>query len=76
MRGDAKARQTAAEEQIALHWLSAQMRTLAPAGKLGPLDRWLDHVRPAKPRTVEDMILALQDAAAQGAPITFEQVKG
>lgn len=76
MRADAKLRQEAVEVQIAVHWHSAQMRVFAGAGKLAPLDDWLAKVRPAPPRSVEDMILALQDAAARGAPITFEQVEG
>jgi hypothetical protein len=76
MRADAKRRQGAIEEQIAVEHLSAQMRVMAGAGKLDPLSDWLKRVRPQPRRTVADMILALQDAAAQGAPITFEKVEG
>lgn len=76
MRADAKVRQAAREEQVALHYLSAQMRVVAGVGKLGDLERWLEHVRPRKPRTVRDMILALQDAAARGAPIRITKVEG
>lgn len=59
-----------------LNHMAAQMRVMAGAGKLGSLDVWLEHVRPKKPRTVRDMILALQDAAARGAPITITKVEG
>ncbi len=56
--------------------MAAQMHVMAKVGKLGSREAWLEQVRPQKPRNVADMILALQDAAAQGAPITFEQVEG
>lgn len=76
IRADIRARQMAIEERVALHHMAAQMNVLAKVGKLGGREAWLEQVRPQKPRTVGDMILALQDAAAQGAPITFEQVEG
>lgn len=76
MRADAKERQGRIEEQVALDWLAAQMHTMAGGGKLAPLDEWLAKVRPQPRRTVRDMILALQDAAARGAPIRVTQVKG
>lgn len=76
MRAEERVRQLAIEQQVALHHMSAQMRVMAGAGKLSPVDEWLKRVRPQPRRTVEDMILALQDAAAQGAPITFEKVEG
>lgn len=76
MRGDAKARQSAIEEQIAVQWHAAQMRVMAGAGKLAPLDDWLRRVRPQPRRTVRDMILALQDAEARGAAITIRKVEG
>ena len=76
MRGDAKARQTAIEEQIAVQWFAAQMQTMASGGKLAPLDEWLAKVRPQPKRTVRDMILALQDLQARGAKISIKKVKG
>ncbi len=76
MRADAKERQGRIEEQVALDWLAAQMQTMAGGGKLDPLDEWLAKVRPQPRRTVRDMILALQDAAARGAPITITKVEG
>lgn len=76
MRGDAKARQSAIEEQVAVHWLAAQMHTMAGGGKLAPLDDWLAKVRPRPKRSVRDMILALQDAQARGAKITIRKVEG
>jgi hypothetical protein len=76
MRGDAKLRQIAIEEQIAVQWHAAQMRVMAGAGKLDPLEDWLKRVRPRPKRTVSDMILALQDLAARGANITIRQVEG
>lgn len=76
MRGDAQVRQSRIEEQVALHHMAAQMRVMAGAGKLGRLDVWLEYVRPRKPRSVRDMILALQDAVARGAPITITKVEG
>lgn len=76
MLADQKARQAALEERVLTEYLAAQMRVVAQVGKLGPLDRWLEEVRPRKPRGVRDMILALQDAAARGAPITITNVEG
>lgn len=76
MRADDRARQAAREDRILVEYLSAQMRVVAPVGKLGPLERWLEQVRPTRPRSVRDMILALQDAAARGAPIKITKVKG
>ncbi len=76
MRGDARARQAAIEEQVAIQYLAAQMRVMAGAGKLSRLEEWLSYVRPKKPRTVRDMILAFQDAAARGAPVTVTKVEG
>ncbi len=76
MKADAAARQAAREEQVLADYLAAQMRVLAGAGKLGPLERWLEQVRPQRPRTVHDMILAFQDAAARGAKITIRKVEG
>jgi hypothetical protein len=76
VRAEAGIRQAAREDRVLTDYVAAQMRVMAGAGKLAPLENYLEQVRPPKPRTVEDMILALQDAAAQGAPITFEQVKG
>lgn len=76
MRGYAAARQTDREEQIGASWQHARMIALAQIGKLGPLDDWLKEVRPRPKRTVRDMILALQDAAARGAPITIRKVEG
>ncbi len=76
MNGDARRRQIAIEEQVAVHWHAAQMQALAAAGKLSPLNDWLDRVRPHKPRSVRDMIVALQDAAARGAPIAITKVEG
>lgn len=76
MRGDAKARQSAIEEQIAVQWFAAQMQTMASGGKLAPLDDWLAKVRPRPKRTVRDMILALQDAQARGAKISIRKVEG
>lgn len=76
MRAEARNRQAAREDRVLTDYLAAQMRVMAGAGKLAPLEKYLEQVRPQKPRTVEDMILALQDAASRGAPITFEQVEG
>lgn len=76
MQGDAKARQVEIEEQIAIQWHAAQMRVMAGAGKLAPLDDWLARVRPQTRRTVRDMILAFEDAAARGAKITIRKVEG
>jgi hypothetical protein len=76
MQGDAKARQARLEDQVLSDYLAAQMRVMAGAGKLGPLERWLEGVRPPKPRSVRDMILALQDAQARGASITIRKVEG
>ncbi|MEM6907174.1 MAG: hypothetical protein AAF494_00725 [Pseudomonadota bacterium] len=75
MRGDAKRNQVDIENKVFLSYLAAQMTVMAGAGKLGPLDDWLRYVRPQKPRTVQDMILALQDAAARGAPITITKME-
>ncbi|MGL5447901.1 MAG: hypothetical protein ACRDBL_11385 [Rhabdaerophilum sp.] len=76
MRADAKARQSAIEEQVAVQWLAAQMQVMASGGKLAPLEDWLAKVRPRPKRTVRDMILALQDAQARGANITITKVEG
>jgi hypothetical protein len=76
MEADAKVRQARIEEQVLTDYVAAQMRVMAGAGKLGSLDRWVEQVRPSKPRSVRDMILALQDAAARGAPITIRKVEG
>ena len=76
MRAEAQNRQAAREDRVLTDYVAAQMRVMAGAGKLAPLEQYLEQVRPQKPRTVKDMILALQDAAARGAPITFEQVEG
>lgn len=76
MKADAKKRQGAIEDRVMLDWLAAQMNTLAGGGKLAPLDDWLAKVRPQPPRTVRDMILALQDAQARGAKITIRKVEG
>lgn len=76
MRGEAKRRQADLEQQVAVHWLAAQMHTMAGGGKLAPLEDWLKRVRPQPPRTVRDMILALQDAQARGAKITIRKVEG
>jgi hypothetical protein len=76
MRAHAKARQSAREERVGVNWQHARMIALARIGKLGPLDDWLKEVRPRPRRTVRDMILALQDAAARGAPITIRKVEG
>lgn len=75
MQADAKRRQAAFEEQVAIHHLSAQMRVMAGAGKLDPLEDWLKRVRPQPKRTVRDMILTLQDAAARGARITITKLE-
>lgn len=76
MKADAKVRQAAIEERVLTDYIAAQMRVMAGAGKLAPLDEYLMQVRPRKPRTVSDMILALQDAAARGAPIKIVKVSG
>lgn len=76
MEADAKLRQAAIEEQVAVQYLAAQMNVMAGAGKIGPLEQWLDHVRPKKPRSVRDWLLAFEDAAARGAPIRITKVKG
>lgn len=76
MEADATLRQARIEEQVLSDYVAAQMRVMAGAGKLGALDRWLEQVRPHKPRSVRDMIHALQDAAARGAPITIRKVEG
>lgn len=76
MRAEAKNRQAEREDRVLTDYVAAQMRVMAGAGKLAPLEQYLEQVRPRKPRTVQDMILALQDAAAQGAPITIKQVEG
>lgn len=76
MRADKRAAQLALEERVLLQYLAAQMGPVARVGKLGPLDRWLEQVRPRKKRSVRDMIVALQDAAARGAPIRITKVKG
>lgn len=76
MQGLAKARQAAREEQIGNAWLAARMQAQASIGKLKPLDDWLKLVRPQPKRTVRDMILTLQDAAARGGKMTFRKVKG
>lgn len=76
MRGHKRAAQLALEERVLVAYLAAQMGPVAKVGKLGPLERWLEQVRPRKKRSVRDMILALEDAAARGAPITITKVKG
>jgi hypothetical protein len=76
MRAYVTARQTDREEQVGASWQHARMIALARIGKLGPLDDWLKEVRPQAKRGVRDMILALQDAAARGAPITIRKVEG
>lgn len=76
MRADRQAAQLALEERVLLAYLAAQMGPVAKVGKLGPLERWLEQVRPRKKRSVGDMVVALQDAAARGAPITITKVKG
>lgn len=76
MKADAKARQLALEEQVLVQYLAAQMGPVAKVGKLGPLERWLEQVRPRKKRSVSDMIATLRDAAARGAPIRITKVKG
>lgn len=76
MRADAKARQALIEQRVLTDYVAAQMHVMAGAGKLGPLDKYLEQVRPQQPRTVRDMILALQDAQARGAKITIRKVEG
>ncbi len=76
MRAHARDRQITLEEQVALRWTGARMQAMASIGKLAPLDDWLKEVRPQPKRTVRDMIGALQDAAARGAPITIRKVSG
>lgn len=76
MRADGKRRQAEIEQQVACHWLAAQMHTMAGGGKLDPLEDWLKRVRPQPPRSVRDMILAFQDAQARGAKITIRKVEG
>lgn len=76
MEGDAKVQQRALEERVLVEYLAAQMNVMAGNGKLGDLDRWLEGVRPRKPRSARDWILAFQDAAARGAPITITKVEG
>lgn len=76
MKADNKVRQAALEERVLVEYLSAQMRPMARAGKLPPLEDFLKQVRPQKQRSVRDMITALQDAAARGAPITITKVEG
>ena len=62
-------RQARREERVGLDHLAAQMNALASVGKLNELDNWLAAVRPARKRSVAEMILTLQDAAARGAPL-------
>ena len=76
MRGHKRAAQLALEERVLIESLAAQMRVQAGAGKLAPLEDYLKKVRPRAKRTVKDMILALQDAAARGAPIKITKVEG
>jgi len=76
MRADSKRRQSQLEQDVAISWLAAQMHTMAGGGKLDPLEDWLKRVRPQPKRTVRDMILTLQDAAARGAKITIRKVEG
>ena len=76
MRGHKRAAQLALEERVLIEYLAAQMRVQAGAGKLAPLEDYLKKVRPRAKRTVKDMILALQDAAARGAPIKITKVEG
>lgn len=76
MEGDAEFRQRALEERVLVEYLAAQMNPMAKVGKLGSLAQWLDEVRPRKPRSVRDIIVAFQDAAARGAPIKITKVEG
>lgn len=74
MRGDARLRQLVIEEQVAVEHLAAQMRVLAGAGELKPLEDWLQRVRPQPRRTAADMIRVLKEAAGRGARMTIRRV--
>jgi len=76
MEGDAKLRQARTEQQVLSDYVAAQMHAGAMAGELKPLETYLEAVRPRKPRSPADWILAFKDAAARGAPITITKVEG
>lgn len=76
MRADAKAGQARIEDRVLTDYVAAQMHAGAMAGELKPLETYLEAVRPRKPRSVRDMILALQDAKARGLGNNIRKVEG
>ena len=61
------------EERLTLAWECAALGAAAQAGKLRPIEDYLNRARPGGGR--ERMIEVLREAQARGAPMTIRKIE-
>lgn len=71
MAGVRRRLQREREERLTLAWETAALSAQAQRGKLDPLERYLERVRPRAPRTGAEILQIFRDLAAQGADIAI-----
>lgn len=64
------------DERLTLAWDSAALTATAMAGKLKPLDHYLERLKPRRRGDVPAMIAVLEEAAARsGGAMTITRVR-
>lgn len=61
------------EDRLVLAWETAALSAAAQSGKLDPLDRYLERVRPRAPRSPAEILQVFRDLAAAGADIAITE---